>query len=41
MKKNNYSYALKLLEKANDGSDSDAELLDLQGICLMNMKQFG
>jgi tetratricopeptide (TPR) repeat protein len=35
-----YEQALKLLEQIEEGTQTDIELLDLKGICLMNLKRF-
>jgi len=40
MKNGNFTQALKLLSKIEEGSETDIELLDLCGVCLMNLKEF-
>lgn len=40
MKKGNNQKALNILLKINEGDQTDIELLDLFGVCYMNLKKF-
>jgi Flp pilus assembly protein TadD len=40
IKRGNFTAALKLISKVEEGAETDIELLDLGGVCLMHLKQF-
>lgn len=40
MNRGNFAQAFKLLSRVEEGAETDIELLDLCGVCLMNLRHF-